>query len=147
MATLSGSYLPTSAMQTFSANLVTCRRKVSINAMSQKFFSYTAYCPRQTNNGHYFLPTIFRNIKAKRSTFFTSCPIDLKKSSSLQTLISYMIIYKTILQKTPAWGKGREAIQPKVIWQTKKSELDFFSFDWILSESFVFSWCSFYVNF
>ena len=78
MAALSGSYLLTSAMQTFSANLFTCRRKVSINAMSQNdpaaftlndvsqliyFFSYTACCPRQTNNGHYFLPTIFRNIK------------------------------------------------------------------------------------
>ena len=128
MAALSGSYLLTSAMQTFSANLFTCRRKVSINAMSQNdpaaftlndvsqliyFFSYTACCPRQTNNGHYFLPTIFRNIKAKRSTFFTSYPIDLKKSSSLQTLISYMIIYKTILQKNSCVGKGERSHSTK----------------------------------
>ena len=130
MATLSGSYLPTSAMQTFSANLVTCRRKVSINAMSQKFFSYTAYCPRQTNNGHYFLPTIFRNIKAKRSAFFTSYPIDLKKSSSLQTLISYMIIYKTILQKNSCVGKGERSHSTKGHMANQKKWTGFF-FIWL----------------
>ena len=54
-----------------------CAKGVSINAMSQNdpavftlndvsqliyFISYTAGCPRQTKHGHYFLPTIFRNI-------------------------------------------------------------------------------------
>ena len=31
------------------------------------FISYTARCPRQTKNDNYFLPTFFRNIKAKKN--------------------------------------------------------------------------------
>ena len=65
MAALSGSYLLTSAMQTFSAMSQNDPAAFTLNDVSQLiyFFSYTACCPRQTNNGHYFLPTIFRNIK------------------------------------------------------------------------------------
>ena len=38
------------------------------------FTSYTAHYPRQTKNGRYFLPTIFRNIKAKKKYLFYQLP-------------------------------------------------------------------------
>ena len=91
------------------------------------FISYTARCPRQTKHNHYFLPTIFRDIKAK-------------KSSSLLILISYIIVRKMILQKNSCAGKWERNYSftqrpygkpKKVNWILK--------LDWILLESFVFS--------
>ena len=70
------------------------KKWVSINVMSQNdpagftpnnvsqliyFISHTVHCPRQTKHGHYFLPTIFRNIKAKKSMSVTSYPTYPKK--------------------------------------------------------------------
>ena len=75
-------------------------RRVSTNAMSQNnptaftlndvgqliyFIPYTARCPRQTKNGRYFLPTTFRNIKAKKSTSVTSYTTDPKKVQVCQS--------------------------------------------------------------
>ena len=100
---------------------------VSINAMSQNdpaaftlndvsqfiyFISYTARCPGQTKNSHYFLPTIFRNVEAKKVPLV---PVtrSILKSSSLPTLISYMIAFKTILQKNSFAGKWERRHSPK----------------------------------
>ena len=83
---------------------------ILLNDVSQLiyFISYTACYPRQTKNSYYFFPTIFRNIKSKKSTFFTSYPTDFKKSSGLPTLMSYMIVYKIILHKKLLLGEMGE---------------------------------------
>ena len=100
----------------------------TLNDVSQLicFISYTARCPRQTKNNHYFLPTIFRNIKGKKSTSVTSHPTHFKKSSGLPTLISYMIVYKTILQKSSCAGKWERSHSSKGQMANRKKGTEFY---------------------
>ena len=100
----------------------------TLNDVSQLicFISYTARCPRQTKNSHYFLPTSFRNIKGKKTTSVTSYPTHLKKSSGLPTLISHMIVYKTILQKSSCAGKWERSHSPKGQMANRKKGNEFY---------------------